>query len=428
MRKIFALAILFTSFLNFNSQTIIKTDVDNFWIAYDSIKKIETNKIENFKKLYIDKGSEGLKSFMKMKKFDENNYVEFFDKYPKFWNSIRQNTLISDKKIKKVNKSLQNFKKLYSNNSKGNIYYTIGSLKSGGTPDNENLILGLEIVTGNQNTDTSEFENDYLKTLFKNSGKNQLEHVTVHEFVHTFQKNGEVNVLSKSIKEGSCDFIAELSTKQKYNSSYKDFWYQNYEKVKSDFKKEMLTQNFENWVFNRGKTENPDLGYFVGYEISKKYYENSKNKKQAIKNIIELDFNDENVVLDFLSKSQYFGQNINIVQLKLEFKNNQPKVLKILEFGNGSQNVNPDLKKIQMVFSKPMNHKVSINFSKNGKEHFPLKNIVGFNEDKTLLTLETIDLKADTEYDFYITNRGTKSIDGYSFSESEYKISFKTSK
>ncbi|MEH7889534.1 hypothetical protein [Elizabethkingia meningoseptica] len=73
-----------------------------------------------------------------------------------------------------------------------------------------------------------------------------------------------------------------------------------------------------------------------------------------------------------------------------------------------------------------MNDKVSINFSKNGKEHFPLKNIVGLNEDKTVLTLETTELKPNTEYDFYISNRGTTSLDGYPFIHEEYKIGFKT--
>ena len=83
-------------------------------------------------------------------------------------------------------------------------------------------------------------------------------------------------------------------------------------------------------------------------------------------------------------------------------------------------------KQIQIVFSKPLNDKISINFSKNGKAHFPLNKIVGLNADKTVLIVETIDLQPNTSYDFYITNRSTKSLDGYPFIEEEYKIEFKT--
>ena len=75
-----------------------------------------------------------------------------------------------------------------------------------------------------------------------------------------------------------------------------------------------------------------------------------------------------------------------------------------------------------------MNDNISINFSKYGKEHFPLKRIIGLDETKTILILETIEMKTDTEYDFYITDRETKSKDGFPFVEQEYKISFRTEK
>ena len=75
-----------------------------------------------------------------------------------------------------------------------------------------------------------------------------------------------------------------------------------------------------------------------------------------------------------------------------------------------------------------MNDKISINFSKNGKEYFPLNKITGLNEDKTILSLELIALKPNTTYDFYITNRSSIVIDGYSFVVDEYKIEFRTAK
>lgn len=264
--------------------------------------------------------------------------------------------------------------------------------------------------------------------MFQFSKTTTIEQVTIHEFVHTFQKDGEINVLSKAIKEGSCDFIAELTLNKKFNSHYIAYGFKNYEQIKLQFKSEMFSQNLGNWFYNSDVSKNPDLGYFVGYVISKKYYENAQDKKKAIKDIIELDFNNELEVLQLLEKSKYFDEKINVEQIKSTYKENQPKVLKVLEFENGHQNVKSDIKQIQIVFSKPMNNNISINFSKNGKEHFPLKRITGLDETKTILTLETIELKSDTEYDFYITNRGTKSSDGFPFVEQECKITFKTEK
>ncbi len=429
MKNILLILIILTFFNFTNAQKVYTSDINNFWIVYDSIQKAENNsKKELIENLFLNKKTNGLNAFMEIKKFGEDDYLAVIEKYPKFWNSLRANTLIDDKKIRTINKALKKLKKLYPHNSDGSIYYTIGTLKSGGTTNQHDLLLGIEKIVGDKNTIVSEFENENLKKMFQFTNSSKLEQITIHEFVHTFQKEGEVNVLSKSIKEGSCDFVAELTLNKKFSSQYIDYGIKNYEKVKSDFKKEMFSQNFGNWFYNSDSSDNPDLGYFVGYIISKKYYENSKDKKKAVKDIIDLDFNSESAVLQFLEKSKYFEEKINAELIKSAYKENQPKIIRIVEFENGSQNVNPDLKQIQIEFSKPMRDKISINFSKSGKEHFPLKNIVGLDQTKTILTLELNDLKSDTEYDFYITDRATKSVEGYLLGEQEHKISFKTGK
>jgi hypothetical protein len=427
MKRTLSALVLLTFFNYSDAQKIVTTDINNFWIAYDSIQKNKGNKSEILDNLFLNKKTDGLKAFMEIKKFGKEDYLNAIEKYPNFWNSIRPNTFIDAKKIKTINTAFKKLGKLYPNNSKGNIYYTIGALKSGGTTNHEDLLLGVEKITGNPNTAVSEFENENARKMFLFTNPSQLEQVTVHEFIHTFQKNGEINVLSKAIKEGSCDFIAELALNKKFTAHYLDYGFKNYEKVKSDFKSEMFSKKQENWFYN-SNAKNPDLGYFVGYVISKKYYENSTDKKAAIKNIIELDFNNEADVLQFLAASDYFENKQNAEQIRAQYKEYQPQLIKIIEFENGSQHVSPDTKKIQIVFSKPMNEKVSINFSKNGKEHFPLKNIVGLDASKTILTVETTDLQNDTEYDFYITDRATKSEDGYPFNKEEYKIFFKTEK
>lgn len=425
MKRILPALAVLTFFNCLNAQKIISSDINNFWTAYDSIQKNKSNQGEILENLFLNKKTDGLKAFMEIKKFGKEDYLNVIEKYPGFWNSIRPKTLIDSKKIKTINSALRRFGKLYPNNSKGNIYYIIGALKSGGTTNKEDLLLGVEKIMGDKNTVVSEFENESLGKIFLFTTPTQLEQVTVHEFTHTFQKNGEVNVLSKAIKEGSCDFIAELALNKKFTAHYLDYGFKNYEKVRSDFKSEMFSKKLENWFYN-SNAKNPDLGYFVGYVISRKYYENSADKAAAIKNIIELDFNSEADVLQFLAASDYFENKKSAGQILSEYKEHQPKLIKIIEFENGSQNVSADIKKIQIVFSEPMNEKVSINFSKNGKEHFPLKNIVGLDQSKTILIIETTDLKHDTEYDFYITDRATKSAEGHPFNTEEYKISFKT--
>lgn len=68
----------------------------------------------------------------------------------------------------------------------------------------------------------------------------------------------------------------------------------------------MLGQETKNWLYNGSQAPNgnADLGYYMGYEICKSYYQNSKNKKTGLKEIIELECIKENVI-KFLEKSKY---------------------------------------------------------------------------------------------------------------------------
>lgn len=110
MRKIISTLIILTFFNNANAQKIFTSDINNFWTAYDSIQKVNSNKSEILESLFLSKKTQGLNAFMQIKKFDKDDYLTAFEKYPKFWNSIRPNTLIDAKKIKTINKALTKLK------------------------------------------------------------------------------------------------------------------------------------------------------------------------------------------------------------------------------------------------------------------------------------------------------------------------------
>ncbi|HTI08123.1 MAG TPA: hypothetical protein VL832_06190 [Puia sp.] len=78
-----------------NEPTVLTSDIDHFWVAFDSLQTIKekNTQIEVMQSMYIDKATFGLKMFMELRKFDASKLVESINKYPKFWKSIRSNTL-----------------------------------------------------------------------------------------------------------------------------------------------------------------------------------------------------------------------------------------------------------------------------------------------------------------------------------------------
>lgn len=291
-----------------NTNKIFTSDIDNFWIAYDSIQKIDkySKKIDLINELYINKGSKGLKAFMEARDYNDTLYIKMIDLKPKFLNSIRQNTLSIKSKTQELNDAVTYLQKLYPELKDAEMYFTIGGLRSGGTVKGNMVLIGAEIATGNPTTDVSEFKGDWLKNVFANQTQDNIVSLNIHEYIHTQQNGSSKRVLNQTIKEGSADFIAELVMQKPLERNYMKYGRENTKKIKQLFEKEMLSNDLSNWLYNGSqKKESSDLGYYVGYEICKAYYNNSKNKSQAIKDIIQLNYNDDNAVEAFLKKSNF---------------------------------------------------------------------------------------------------------------------------
>ena len=78
-----------------------------------------------------------------------------------------------------------------------------------------------------------------------------------------------------------------------------------------------------------------DLAYYVGYAICDSYYNNASDKTKAIKEMIELDYNNETDLIAFVEKSGYFDETLNTY--KETFENSRPTVVAIEPFENNEQ-------------------------------------------------------------------------------------------
>lgn len=314
MKRLFCLLfICLFSVLSFAQKhdfnTYIETsDIRNFWRAYDEIEKTNNpeKKISTFQKLYVDKATPGLKDFIKSRNFTSEQWIGSFESKPKFWKSIRIKTDEIQKDFKNIENLYQNFSQLYTGFSPPKIYFTMGNLKGGGTVINGNLIIGSELAASDKTVDYSELSKNYQDRMKINSG---IIFLTAHELVHTQQNlsGTKTNLLGLCLKEGSADFIAELLTGKKVEAPYIDYGMQHQNSLWNDFQKEMEGDDFQNWLSNTAtiKDRPADLGYFMGYIITKRFYERSGNKKLAINTIMNLDFSNTNETEQFLNKSGY---------------------------------------------------------------------------------------------------------------------------
>jgi hypothetical protein len=301
----------------------ITSDIDNFWRAFDLAAK-ETDKekkIAIFQSEYLDKGSAGLKDFIRMRIKTAKDLTETVESLPRFYASVRASSLRVKTMEKQMRKAFAKFKKIYPEAVFPDVYFVIGITNTGGTASDNGLLIGTELYGLTAQTPRDEFLEAFRKHAPKDLSEQQLRDraerlinimlkpiekitpVVAHESCHFNQKYSELKtLLAKSVQEGACDFIAEKTAGETLNVQQKIYGDQHEAELWREFQPEMTGENFRKWMYN-GITSGerpPDLGYYMGYKISHAYYANAKDKRQAIKDILETkDF------AAFLEKSRY---------------------------------------------------------------------------------------------------------------------------
>ena len=279
-----------------NQPDISTVDIDRFWEAYDKLPDCTTQKdsINTFQVNYIDKASEGFKVFLKVRNFTAKEYYLLTKKYPKFWRSIRTNTLQIKNILGGLEKIYNNYGTTFPRNEQPKICFAIGGLRTGGTVADRYLLIGADIVAADKTTDKSEL-NKWLKTVL--TDEFEVMPMVAHEYVHALQKTNvgtiwaAINhrVLMQCLHEGAADFLAEKVTGITINKHIYEYGHVHEAEIWAAFKKDMWGKNTNNWLYQGPNTKNgepADLGYFVGYKICESYYNKAKDKQKALKEIL----------------------------------------------------------------------------------------------------------------------------------------------
>ncbi|MDN3580752.1 DUF2268 domain-containing putative Zn-dependent protease [Mucilaginibacter flavus] len=313
--KIYSLLILLFLSLNVPAQQdscISVSDISNFWNAYDklTLTKDTTAQKDIIRRVYLDRASAGLKDMMSARKLNAGSWVKAINEHPRFWVSIRPHTMAAIADTSKINKLMVRFKKLYPEFKKPSVYFVIGNLRTGGVTSPGRVLMGAEIATADSTVNT-EGLSQFLKDVFHDSPG--IYGLLAHELGHTQQhisdgdQEGKMELLGFCIREGACDFIAELLTTRERKTPYIFYGKTHERELWNRFKTQMYGSQIGDWLYNGSTIKNghADLGYFMGYAICKYYYTHAEDKAGVIAEIFHLDYDDKNAVRHFFERSGY---------------------------------------------------------------------------------------------------------------------------
>ena len=246
----------------------VTSDIKNFWIAFDSVKRSKSNPFER----YLKKGSIGLQGFIPNRIMSADSLLNMVERRREDYEKMRNIETKIKEKEKRIIPYFYALEYWYPYAVYPPVYFVIGRFNSGGTSSDDGLLIGAE----------------------KLSSLDHLPELVIHESIHFQQKwpeGGNTNLLQQSILEGSADFIAELVTGIKGNIKANEYGNNHKDALCKEFVQIMDQESMQDWLYGTsGKDNRPnDLGYWIGYEIVKAYFDKMKDKKLAVNHILNID-------------------------------------------------------------------------------------------------------------------------------------------
>ena len=267
---------------------VITTDVANFWKAYDLAQADTAHRVAIYRQYYLEAGTDALQDYFSTKVKSIDRFVAAHDRMQAFYAAIRKNTSRVEAYKPQMIQAFVKLKEYYPQAYFPDITFMIGAFTSAGTTSPEAVMIGLDQAVRSPDIPMGEL------TLWERnniSDVDKLANLVAHEMCHANQGGiqYDTTLLCAVLIEGMADFVAELTSGRCPNERL-HIWAKGHERqIWADFKKEMYLNRANNWIANSNQ-ETPDhpadLGYWVGYQICKAYYDRNPDKKAAIREML----------------------------------------------------------------------------------------------------------------------------------------------
>jgi Predicted Zn-dependent protease (DUF2268) len=256
-------------------------DVARFYKVYESAHGHPD--AEKLQRDYIDPGSPGLHHLEKIRNVTGATIVEAMTAHPQIFENAKRCMAVLPRVRLRVASALRKLDRLFPKATFPPVTIVISRGKPAGVADASGVIIGLDALCA--------------VTYLNPNMEERFVHTITHEYTHVQQANlspalyndPKPTVLDASLIEGAAEFIATLiSGETAYHSPYAPADRSRDEEVETRFVTDENEADLSRWIDNGTLTEPGDLGYWVGYRIVKAYYEHAANKRQAVREILEM--------------------------------------------------------------------------------------------------------------------------------------------
>jgi hypothetical protein len=252
-------------------------DVTLFYQVYDAAGGHPTAR--QLQQDYLDRGSDGLHQFAKLRNVSGTAIAETLTKHPEIYSGAKRCLDVLPRVRPRLETALARLAELYPRAKFPPVTIAVGRGKPVGLTDTSGVLIGLEALCA--------------ITWLEPNVEDRFVHVIAHEYGHIQQSplmldDPKQTVLEASLVEGAGELTAELISGGVGYSQLKLSTKGREKQIETAFVRDEDKTDLSGWLYN-GTLEKPgDLGYWVGYRIAKSYYEHSPDQRRAFAEILEM--------------------------------------------------------------------------------------------------------------------------------------------
>jgi hypothetical protein len=255
-------------------------DVDSFYKVYDAAGGHPT--ADQLQHDYLDPGSDGLHRLAKLRKISGTAIAKTLTEHPEIYSDAKRCMAVLPAGRQRVAMALHKLGELYPEAKFPPVTIVIGRGKPIGVADATGVMIGLESLCG--------------VTWMEPNLEDRFVYVVVHEYAHVQQAiaapalydDAKPTVLELSVIEGAAEFVDELTSGSVCDTNLKAITKGREKEIETAFVADEDKTDLSAWLYNGTLTKPGDLGYWVGYRIAKAYYQHAPNKRQALREILEM--------------------------------------------------------------------------------------------------------------------------------------------
>ena len=253
-------------------------DVTRFYQVYDAVGGRPS--AEQLQQDYLDLGSDGLHTFAGLRNITGARIADTLAKDPALYADAKRCMAVLPRARDRLKVAMHKLAELYPAVKFPPVTVAVGRGKPIGVGSPvSGVMIGLEALCG-----VKYFDPDV---------EDRFVHVIAHEYIHVQQvralvDDGHPTVLEASLIEGAAEFMAE-----KISGGVSDpgLWAEargHETEIEIAFAPDEDKTDLSKWLYNGTFDKAGDLGYWVGYRIVKSYYQRAADKRQAIRDILEM--------------------------------------------------------------------------------------------------------------------------------------------